>query len=48
VVKPTLYGDVITKPDKDSPAKIDLAVAAVIAYSRASLAVPPRSPLVVL
>jgi hypothetical protein len=33
-------GDLISKADKDSPAKIDLAVAAVIAYSRASLARP--------
>lgn len=48
VVKPTPYGDVITKPDKDSPAKIDLAVAAVIAYSRAAPATKPRPKLVVL
>lgn len=47
-IKPTPHGDVIVKADKDSPAKIDLAVAAVIAYSRASLATAPRSPLVVL
>jgi phage terminase large subunit-like protein len=33
VVKPSPLGDYITKADKDSPAKIDLAVAAVIAYS---------------
>lgn len=38
VVKSSPQGDYITKADKDSPAKIDLAVAAVIAYSRASMA----------
>jgi phage terminase large subunit-like protein len=48
IVKPTAHGDVITKPDPDSPAKIDLAVAAVVAYSRAHVATAPRSPLVVL
>jgi phage terminase large subunit-like protein len=47
-VKPTPHGDVIVKADKDSPAKIDLAVAAVVAYSRAHVATAPRSPLVVL
>jgi phage terminase large subunit-like protein len=47
-VKPTPHGDVIVKADKDSPAKIDLAVAAVVAYSRAHVAMAPRSPLVVL
>jgi phage terminase large subunit-like protein len=35
VVKQTPQGDVITKLDKDSPAKIDLAIAAVLAYHRA-------------
>lgn len=48
VVKSSPQGDYITKQDKDSPAKIDLAVAAIIAFSRASLARPRRSPLVVL
>jgi phage terminase large subunit-like protein len=38
VVKSSPLGDYITKADKDSPAKIDLAVAAVIAYSAASSA----------
>ena len=33
VVKSSPLGDYITKADKDSPAKIDLAVAAVIAYA---------------
>jgi len=49
VVKTSPMGDYITKVDKDSPAKIDLAVAAVIAHQRASINVTPtRSPLVVL
>ncbi|MGJ6124702.1 terminase large subunit [Mycolicibacterium sp. Y3] len=41
-------GDVITKADKDSPAKIDLAVAAVLAHSRASIDVakPKAKPFV--
>ncbi|MCV7348272.1 terminase TerL endonuclease subunit [Mycolicibacterium rhodesiae] len=48
VVRSTPHGDVITKPDKDSPAKIDLAVAAVLAHSRASVAVtkPKAKPFV--
>lgn len=48
VVKTSPQGDFVTKADKNSPAKIDLAVAAIIAYSRASLAKPRRSPLVLL
>ncbi|WP_460357175.1 terminase large subunit domain-containing protein [Mycobacterium sp. ZZG] len=49
VIKPSPMGDYVTKADKDSPAKIDLAIAAVLAYSRASVSVArPRSPLVVL
>lgn len=48
VVKATAAGDVVTKQDKNSPAKIDLAVAAIIAYSRASIATKPRQPLVAL
>ncbi|MGH3735842.1 MAG: terminase large subunit domain-containing protein [Micromonosporaceae bacterium] len=48
VVKTSPQGDYITKVDKDSPAKIDLAVASVIAYSRASVATRKRSPAVVL
>jgi phage terminase large subunit-like protein len=42
VVKPSPLGDYITKADKDSPAKIDLAVAAVIAYHAAATSPPPR------
>ena len=38
VVQTSPQGDYITKADKDSPAKIDLAVAAIIAFSRASVA----------
>lgn len=38
VVRSSPVGDVITKPDKDSPAKIDLAVAAVVAFDRAARA----------
>lgn len=48
IVKPSPQGDYITKPDPMSPAKIDLAVAAVIAYSRASIFTRPRAKLVVL
>ena len=49
VVKSSPQGDFITKADKDSPAKIDLAVAAVVAFSEAALAQPParRSKVVV-
>ncbi len=42
VVQTSPQGDYITKADKDSPAKIDLAVAAVIAYSRAAVATTKR------
>lgn len=42
VVKPSPVGDYITKADKDSPAKIDLAVAAVIAHHAAATAQPAR------
>jgi len=42
VVKTSPLGDYITKADKDSPAKIDLAVAAVIAYHAAATAKPAR------
>lgn len=48
VVQSSPQGDYITKADKDSPAKIDLAVAAIIAYSRASIAAPPRAAFFVL
>ena len=49
VVKTSPVGDYITKADKDSPAKIDLAVAAVVAHSEAALHHPPRrSPVFVL
>lgn len=42
VVKTSPLGDYITKADKDSPAKIDLAVAAIIAYHAAATAQPVR------
>jgi phage terminase large subunit-like protein len=49
VVKGTGQGDVITKASPDSPAKIDLAVGAVLAYSRASVSVSkPKAPAFVL
>jgi phage terminase large subunit-like protein len=48
VVKPSPQGDVITKADKDSPAKIDLAVAATIAYQAAASARPARGGLFVV
>lgn len=48
IVKTSPQGDYVTKADKDSPAKIDLAVAAIIAYSRASVATAKRSPVFVL
>lgn len=48
VVKNSPQGDYITKVDKDSPAKIDLAVAAIIAYSRASMATAKKAPVFVL
>lgn len=44
VVKPSPQGDYITKPDPTSPAKIDLAVAAVLAFSASSAAEKRRSP----
>lgn len=46
VVKSSPQGDYITKSDKDSPAKIDLAVAAVIAYhAAATTRRPARRPV---
>lgn len=42
VVVSSAQGDVITKQSKDSPAKIDLAVAAVLAHSRASISIPSK------
>jgi phage terminase large subunit-like protein len=42
VVKTSPQGDFITKADKDSPAKIDLAVAAVVAFSEAAMFRPAR------
>ena len=48
VVKSSPQGDFITKADKDSPAKIDLAVAAVIAHSQAVVARPRRRAVFVL
>lgn len=44
VVRPSPQGDFITKAQRNSPAKIDLAVAAVIGYSVASQAQRQRSP----
>jgi hypothetical protein len=44
IVKSSPQGDYITKPEPNSPAKIDLAVAAVVAYSMASQAVQVRHP----
>jgi phage terminase large subunit-like protein len=46
IVKTSPEGDYITKPDPKSPAKIDLAVAAVVAYSASSAAVRDRGPVV--
>jgi phage terminase large subunit-like protein len=48
VVKSSPMGDYITKADKDSPAKIDLAVAAVVAFDRATVTRHVRAPLAVL
>jgi len=49
VVKTSPLGDYITKADKDSPAKIDLAVAAVIAHHAAATdRRPARSPVFVV
>lgn len=47
VVKASPEGDYITKPDPNSPAKIDLAVAAVVAFSASSQAVAERGPAVI-
>lgn len=46
IVKTSPEGDYITKPDPTSPAKIDLAVAAVVAYSASAAAVRVRGPAV--
>lgn len=43
IVKPSPEGDYITKPDPSSPAKIDLAVAAVVAFSASSAATRQRA-----
>lgn len=49
VVKTSPLGDYVTKADKDSPAKIDLAVAAIIAYQAAAGGRrPARKPVAVL
>lgn len=49
IVKNTPFGDYITKPDERSPAKIDLAVAAVVAYSAAATTkAPARAKVFVL
>ena len=49
VVKSSPLGDYITKADKDSPAKIDLAVAAVIAHhAAATTRRPARQPVFVV
>lgn len=44
VAMPSPQGDYITKPDPGSPAKIDLAVAAVVAFSMSSAAHELRHP----
>lgn len=46
VVKTSPEGDYITKPDPNSPAKIDLAVAAVVAYQASAAARRARGPAV--
>lgn len=43
VVQSSPQGDFVTKQHKDSPAKIDLAIAAIIAVAHARLAVPTRT-----
>ena len=43
VVKTSPAGDYVTKADKDSPAKIDLAVAAIMAYHASATAPPART-----
>ena len=49
VVKASPLGDYITKADKDSPAKIDLAVAAIIAFEAAATnRKPARGPIGVI
>lgn len=48
VVRSSPMGDFITKADKNSPAKIDLAVAAVVAFDRSTVARPVRAPLAVV
>lgn len=49
VVKTSSYGDFISKAQEHSPAKIDLAVAAVVAHGEAALHQPARrSPVYVL
>jgi len=49
IVKNTPFGDYITKPDERSPAKIDLALAAVVAYSAAAVnRAPERRPVFVV
>lgn len=45
VVRPTAQGDVVTKVDKDSPAKIDLAIAAIVAHDRARYHANVRRPV---
>ncbi len=47
VVKPSPVGDYITKAQAHSPAKIDLAVAAVVGYSVASATQRRRAPIFV-
>lgn len=48
VVQSSPQGDYVTKAAKDSPAKIDLAIAAIVAVSHARLAKPRRSPIFVI
>lgn len=49
VIKASPYGDYVTKPDKDSPAKIDAAIAAIIAFhAAATTKVAVRKPVFVV
>ena len=43
IVQTSSWGDFITKPDAKSPAKIDLAVAAIVAHSEQILHKPTRA-----
>lgn len=45
VAKPSPQGDYVTKQSQDSPAKIDAAIAAILAFSMTATAKPTRAPL---